>query len=58
MEQVIYAKEGMVVVASAWITWSLFGALPFTLSGRYIPNFVDAFFETVSGFTTAGIVHL
>ena len=41
--QVIYGKEGMVVVASAWITWSLFGALPFTLSGS-IPNFVDAFF--------------
>ena len=51
--QVIYGKEGMVVVASAWITWSLFGALPFTLSGS-IPNFVDAFFETVSGFTTTG----
>ena len=49
----IYGKEGMVVVASAWITWSLFGALPFTLSGS-IPNFVDAFFETVSGFTTTG----
>ena len=46
-------KGGMVVVASAWITWSLFGALPFTLSGS-IPNFVDAFFETVSGFTTTG----
>ena len=51
--QAIYGKEGMVVVASAWITWSLFGALPFTLSGS-IPNFVDAFFETVSGFTTTG----
>ena len=51
--QAIYGKEGMVVVASAWITWSLFGALPFTISGS-IPNFVDAFFETVSGFTTTG----
>ena len=46
----IYAKEGMVVVALAWILWSLFGALPFFLSG-YI---LDAFFETVSGFTTTG----
>lgn len=49
----IYAKEGMVVVALAWILWSLFGALPFFLSG-YIPNYLDAFFETVSGFTTTG----
>ena len=54
--QVIYGKEGMVVVASAWITWSLFGALPFTLSGS-IPNFVDAFFETVSGFTSITTVY-
>lgn len=49
----IYAKEGMVVVALAWILWSLFGALPFFLSG-YIPSYLDAFFETVSGFTTTG----
>ncbi len=49
----IYGKEGMVVVASAWILWSLFGALPFQLSGS-IPNYIDAFFETVSGFTTTG----
>lgn len=49
----IYGKEGMVIVASAWILWSLFGALPFTLS-RSIPNYIDAFFETVSGFTTTG----
>ena len=49
----IYGKEGMIIVALAWILWSLFGALPFTLSG-YIPNYVDAFFETVSGFTTTG----
>lgn len=49
----IYAKEGMVVVALAWILWSLFRALPFFLSG-YIPSYLDAFFETVSGFTTTG----
>lgn len=49
----IYGKEGMVIVALAWILWSLFGAMPFTLSG-YIPSYVDAFFETVSGFTTTG----
>lgn len=49
----IYGKEGMVIVASAWLLWSLFGALPFTISGS-IPDYVDAFFETVSGFTTTG----
>ena len=48
-----YGKEGMVIVASAWILWSCFGALPFVISGA-IPNYVDAFFETVSGFTTTG----
>lgn len=50
---VIYAKEGLVVVALAWVMWSFFGAMPFFLSGS-IPNFLDAFFETVSGFTTTG----
>lgn len=49
----IYAKEGLVIVATAWIFWSMFGALPFFLSGS-IPNYIDAFFETVSGFTTTG----
>ena len=49
----IYAKEGFVIVALAWIFWSLFGALPFYVSGS-IPNYVDAYFETVSGFTTTG----
>lgn len=48
-----YGKDGMIVVASAWVFWSLFGALPFTMSGC-IPNYLDAFFEIVSGFTTAG----
>ncbi len=49
----IYAKEGFIIVALAWIFLSLFGALPFVISGD-IPNYVDAFFETVSGFTTTG----
>lgn len=40
----IYGKEGMVIVALAWILWSLFGAMPFTLSG-YIPSYVDAFLK-------------
>ncbi len=49
----IFAKEGFVCVAAAWILMSAFGALPFVFSGA-IPNFIDAFFETVSGFTTTG----
>lgn len=49
----IYGKEGFVIIACAWILWSVFGALPFMISGS-IPSFVDAFFETVSGFTTTG----
>ncbi len=47
------AKEGFVTVSSGWILMSLFGSLPFIFSGE-IPNFTDAFFETVSGFTTTG----
>lgn len=49
----IYARDGFVCVASGWILLSLFGALPFVFSGA-IPNYIDAFFETVSGFTTTG----
>lgn len=49
----IYAKDGYVIVALSWILMSFFGAMPFFISG-HIPNFVDAFFETVSGFTTTG----
>ncbi|MDO4731492.1 MAG: TrkH family potassium uptake protein [Clostridia bacterium] len=49
----LYAREGFVIVALAWIFVSIIGALPFYLSGE-IPSFVDALFETVSGFTTAG----
>ena len=49
----IYGKDGLVIVAAAWILWSVFGALPFYLS-REIPSYIDALFETVSGFTTTG----
>ena len=49
----IFAKEGFVIVALGWIVISLVGALPFFLSGA-IPSYVDALFETVSGFTTTG----
>jgi len=49
----LYARDGFAVVALAWLLMSAFGALPFVVSGS-IPNFVNAFFETVSGFTTTG----
>lgn len=49
----IYAKDGLICTALIWIIWSLVGALPFYIAG-YIPNYFDAFFETVSGFTTTG----
>ena len=48
-----YAKEGLVTTGFTWIALSLFGALPFWIS-REIPSYVDALFETVSGFTTTG----
>ncbi len=51
--RVIYAKEGFSIVAIAWLVLSAIGALPFYISGS-IPSYVDAFFETVSGFTTTG----
>ena len=49
----IYAKEGFVTVGLSWLILSLIGALPFVIGGE-IPSYVDAFFETVSGFTTSG----
>ncbi len=49
----IYAKEGFVIVALVWILMSLVGAVPYVIGG-VIPNYFDAFFETVSGFTTTG----
>ncbi len=51
--RVIYAKEGFAVVALAWVCMSAIGALPFVIAGE-IPNYIDAFFEIVSGFTTTG----
>lgn len=49
----IYAREGFLIVSLSWILMSLFGALPFMISGE-IPSVIDAIFETVSGFTTTG----
>ena len=49
----LYTKEGLVAVALVWIWFSVFGAVPFMLTGE-IPNFFDAFFEVSSGFTTTG----
>lgn len=48
-----YAREGFVIVSLAWFLLSIFGSLPFVLSGS-IPSFIDALFETASGFTTTG----
>ena len=50
---VFYAREGFVTVALSWLVMSIFGCLPFILNGG-IPNFTDALFETISGFTTTG----
>lgn len=49
----LYARDGFVAVGLSWIGMSLFGALPFVISGD-IPSYLDALFETVSGFTTTG----
>ncbi|HHT88527.1 MAG TPA: TrkH family potassium uptake protein [Clostridiales bacterium] len=51
--RVFYAKEGFVSVALGWIILSFMGSLPFYISGQ-IPNFFDALFETISGFSTTG----
>ena len=51
--RIIYSKEGFAIVALAWVIMSAAGAAPFVISGE-IPSYVDAFFETVSGFTTTG----
>ena len=48
-----YTRDGFAIVSLGWILVSIFGALPFVISGA-IPSFADAFFETVSGFTTTG----
>ena len=49
----LHTREGFLAVSSGWIVMSLFGCLPFLFTGE-IPNFTDALFETVSGFTTTG----
>jgi len=52
-ERSLGKREGYVVVSLTWLVFSLFGALPFYLSGA-IPTYTNAFFETISGFTTTG----
>ncbi len=49
----LHAKEGYAIVALSWLLMSAVGCIPFVISGA-IPSFIDAFFETVSGFTTTG----
>lgn len=53
MNRLMLMRDGFVVVASAWIFLSLFGAIPFVITGD-IPNYASAFFETASGFSTTG----
>ncbi len=52
-EKELRKREGYIVVSSGWIIMSLFGAIPFVIHGS-IPSYTDAFFETMSGFTTTG----
>jgi trk system potassium uptake protein TrkH len=52
-DKTISKREGYIIVSIVWIVFSLFGALPFIISG-HISSFTDAFFETISGFTTTG----
>ena len=49
----LYQREGLVICALSWIVLSLVGALPFIITG-VTPSYIDALFETVSGFTTTG----
>jgi trk system potassium uptake protein TrkH len=52
-ESVMTRRDGYIVVAISWALFSLFGSLPYYVSG-YIPSYTDAYFETMSGFTTTG----
>lgn len=52
-EKKMYQKEGLVICALSWIVLSAFGAIPFVLSGA-TNSYIDALFETISGFTTTG----
>ena len=49
----LYQKEGFALTAMVWIVMTLFGAIPFVINGD-IPNYIDACFEMMSGFTTTG----
>ena len=51
--QVLNHREGVITICLSWLTMSVFGGLPFLLS-KSVPNFTDAFFEALSGFTTTG----
>lgn len=51
----LYVREGFTAVALGWFVMSVFGAIPFVLTGE-IPFYIDALFETISGFTTTGSV--
>ena len=53
VKSAFYATDGMVCVAVSWLVLSLVGAIPFYVS-EAIPSYIDALFETVSGFTTTG----
>ncbi len=52
-DSTIGKREGYLIVTGSWLIFSLFGSLPFTI-GNTIPSYTDAFFETISGFTTTG----
>ena len=49
----LYQKEGFALVAFVWVVMAIFGAIPFVINGD-IPNYIDAMFEIMSGFTTTG----
>ena len=51
--RIIYSREGFVIVALCWIAISIFGSIPFQMSG-YFPSYIDSLFETISGFSTTG----
>ena len=52
-DKTISKREGYIIVSIVWVMFSLFGSLPFVISG-HIPSYTNAFFETISGFTTTG----
>lgn len=53
-KQKMHAKDGIIIVALVWIVMSLIGAIPYVMSGL-LPNYINALFESVSGFTTSGV---